>query len=395
MGKNRATRFNDTVTFIRNYAACGLPGPIRHDIGTYVAAQFPRLTPAQQTAYDALSDEMSVKTSIPVKANRGTEAQREERRALVLLWRAMGATQANPPALDGRVAEAMSLAPGAIGAVLTETMIKAAVVASGAGASHVFNMELSANPLGFITTRRIFIGGSTTGADKLQDPAAASYENNLDFRFQYHAEKDYFQFARQALAQYGASHTIPSVSVPALHWSDVPGRGLVPVPAAPAAPVAGVVPPPPPSFAGMLGIRFTGGPVWMFTTQFTGCSFCYKIGGGAFYAAHISPAGIAGKPVLSGQALANQIMGGVANVGGGDFANTPAGGAALNVFGNGAGNVVPFGGGNAFYPPKVQGASLPGEMKWMSLFGRFTGAWELYTQSVDGSDAIMEARRIL
>ena len=325
MTKNRATRFAETVTFIKGYAASGLPAPIRNDIGTYVAAQFPRLTPVQQQAYDALSDEMSVKLNVAVKANRGTEAQREERRALVLLWRAMGATQANPPAVDGRVAEAMSLAPGGIGAVLVETMIKAAVVASGAGASHVFNMEFSANPLTFITTRRIFIGGTTAGADKLQDPAAASYENVLDFRFQYNAEKDYFQFGRQAVAQYGASHTIPSVSVPALHWSDVPGRGLTPTPAAPVAPAAGVVPPPPPSFAGMLGIRFTGGAAWMFTTQFTGCSFCYKIGGGAFYGSHVSPAGIPGKPILGGQGLANQIMGNVANVGAGAFANTRQG----------------------------------------------------------------------
>ena len=122
MTKNRVTRFNDTVTFIRGYAASGLPVAIRHDIGTYVAAQFPRLTPAQQQAYDALSDEMSVKLNVAVKANRGTEAQREERRALVLLWRAMGATQSNPPAVDGRVAAAMTLAPGGIGPVLIETM---------------------------------------------------------------------------------------------------------------------------------------------------------------------------------------------------------------------------------------------------------------------------------
>ena len=32
MTKNRVTRFNDTVTFIRGYAASGLPVAIRHDI---------------------------------------------------------------------------------------------------------------------------------------------------------------------------------------------------------------------------------------------------------------------------------------------------------------------------------------------------------------------------
>ena len=56
--------------------------------------------------------------------------------------------------------------------------------------------------------------------------------------------------------------------------------------------------------------------------------------------------------------------------------------------------MVPYGGGNAFYPPKVQDAG-PGEMKWMSIFGRLNGAWEIYTQSVDGALVIMEARRIV
>ena len=114
------------------------------------------------------------------------------------------------------------------------------------------------------------------------------------------------------------------------------------------------------------------------------------------YAAHISPAGDVNKPELTGQVLADQIMGNVANVGPGAFANIPAAagaGAPLNVFGNGAGNVHPHGGGNGFYPPKAQNAG-PGEMKWMSIFGRLNGGWEFYTQSIDGAGAIMEARRI-
>ena len=264
-------------------------------------------------------------------------------------------------------------------------MIKASVVSSAAGAAHVFNMEFSANPLAFITSRRLFIYGTPSGNEKVRNPAAASFENNLDFGFQYQANEDRFCFTRVPNVQNGSHHMISAVSVVALHWS-VPGRGAVPMP-----------PPEAPStFAGMLGIRFSGGPTWMLTTQFTGCSFCYREVGGMLCAAHISPAGDANKPNLTGQVLANQIMGNVANVGAGVFANIPAAagaGGPLNVFGNGAGNVHPHGGGNGFYPPKTPNAG-PGEMKWMSIFGRLNGGWEFYTQSIDGAGAIMEARRI-
>jgi len=379
-------RFTETVDYIRGYAACGLSLALRADIATYVAAKFPRLTPANIQAFDALATEMSVKGSLGAGVARGTEDQRQQRRALVLLWRAMGVTLPVPADVGPKVQLAMNLAPGALAAELDETMLKAAVAASGAGAAHVFNMHFVTNPLGFITTRRIFIYGTTQGVEKVMNPAAASFENNLPFHFQYQANFDRFCFARLADAQYGASHTVTAVSVVALHWSDVPGRGLVPLPTAAA----------PSSFAGMLAVRFSGGPTLMLTTQFTGCAFCFRSVGGTFHAAHISPSGDVNKPVLTGQVLANQIMGNVANVAAGAFANIPAGAGAgaLNVFGNGAGNVHPFGGGNAFYPPKTPNAG-PGQMKWMSIFGRLNGAWELYTQSVDGAGAIMEARRIL
>ena len=387
MPHSRNSRFNETVTYIRGYGACGLPAGILTDIATYVAAQFPRLTPANIAAFNALTDEMSVKGRIAAGVAKGTEEQRQQRRALVLLWRAMGVTLPVPTDVGPKVQLAMNLAPAALAAELNETMVKAAVVASAAGAAHVFNMEFSANPLGFITTRRIFIYGSTQGVEKVTNPAAASFENILPFHFQYQANFDRFCFQRLHDVQYGACHIINSVSVVAVHWSDVPGRGLVPMPSAAA----------PSSFAGLLGIRFTGGPSWMFTTQFTGCAFCYRLVGGTLYAAHVSPAGDVTKPVMTGQVLANQILGNVANVGAGVFANIPAAagaGGPLNVFGNGVGNVVPHGGGNGFYPPKTPNA-VAGQMKWMSIFGRLNGGWEFYTQSIDGAGAIMEARRIL
>jgi hypothetical protein len=387
MGKTRQGRFDDTVTYIRNYAACGLNQVLRNDIANMVIARIPRTNPAQIQAYNTLSDSMSVADNIGVGMAKGTQAERHQRRAIVLLWSALAATQPFPPSCNARIADGMNLAPGALAARLNETMRRAVVVASPAGAAHVFNMEFAANPLAFIQANRIFIHGGTAGEDLLTNPGAHSFANVLNFVFCYNTGNDRFEFhAVQAPQIHGQGHSFQTASVPALHWSDVPGRGPVPLPVALDHA----------SFAGMLGINMTGAQ-WMVTTQFTGCSFCYSRHGGSFFAAHITPAGIAGKPILTGGVLAKQIMGNENHVAAGRLANFPGGGPApaLNVFGNGAGNVIPYGGGNGYYPPKTLGAG-PGQMKWMSIFGRnHNGAWEIYTQSVDGADAIMEARRIV
>ena len=91
-------------------------------------------------------------------------------------------------------------------------------------------MEFSANPLAFITSRRLFIYGTPSGNEKVRNQAAASFENNLDVGFQYQANEDRFCFTRVPNVQNGSHHMISAVSVVALHWSDVPGRGAVPMP---------------------------------------------------------------------------------------------------------------------------------------------------------------------
>ena len=331
---------------------------------------------------------MSVKRQIGAGIATGTDTEREQRRAIVLLWTTMGATLPNPPDVDARANQGMTLAPAALPAALNDAMLKAAVVASNAGAGHIFNTQFAANPLAFIQQHRIFIHGSAAGKANFTNALAVIAQNVLNFHFVYNAAEDRFDFREVALpAINGGAHAFPTVSVPALHWSEVPGRGVIPQP-----PV-----PPPPSAASFQGIRGTelAGAAWMVTTQFTGCSFCYATLGAHTYAAHLSPAiPGSGLPALTGAVMAGQLMNNDPQVQPGRFINFP--GVAVpvfNVFGNGVGNAAVLG-GNPFYPPKVDGA-VGGQMKWMSIFGRHMGgAWEIYSQSIDGANAILESRRI-
>jgi hypothetical protein len=381
MPKFAKTRISETLEFIDGYAASGLDGTCRGHICNLIKTRFPRTTNAQKTAYDNLSASMSVKGAIAVKASRGNVPEREMRRAIVLIWSALAATQNEPDRVTPRINAGMTLATGALPAALTEAMRKASVVAHAYGAADFFNNVFAVNIGNFISTNRIFVHGSTQGANRYQAGYAGSYQNVLTFLFYYCAQFDRFEFATSVPPMHGASHSLQVCSVPALHWSDVPGRGATPVPLA-----AG------PTFAGTMGTELNGSD-WMVTTQFTGCSFCYKVAGGTSYAAHLSPAGIAGKPVLSGNDLADQLMGNQANVVGGNFGNA-AGPGQFHIFGNGNGNAGVLN-GHAYYPAK--GVAGPGgTMKYMTIVGRRNGGnWELYTQSMSTLDTIMEHRRFL
>lgn len=379
--KGKVTRFTDTVAYIQGYVAGGLPQGVRNDIATLINTRYPRLSAQDRQTYNALSEEMSVKDQIAVGVAKGSKDERAQRRAITLLWGVLAVTQGFPGALNARKATGMSLGTGALAAALQDVMMKAAVVASSAGAAHVFNTHLSFHTRQFLRVHRVFIAGSTSGADKFSTAPTGNYSNVVNFCFLYNAEHDRFEFSTVAMAMHGGSHSFAAVSVPALHWSDVPGRGNVASPnVAPA-----------PGFQGMLGVQLSGA-TWMVTTQFTGCSFCYQAAGAHPYAAHISPAGVSPKPAMTGSVLAQQLMGQVAMVAPGRFANVAAGGP-FNVFGNGAGNAQVLSGA-AHYPAKVPGGGA-GQMAWMSILGRMSGGtWKIYTQSVDGVRAIMEARRI-
>jgi hypothetical protein len=183
---------------------------------------------------------------------------------------------------------------------------------------------------------------------------------------QYAADTNKFIFGSSSKANHGAGCVVSTVSVPAVHWSQVPGVGA----AAPG------------NFAAVLGCELTGAN-YMLTTQFTGCAFCWTNHGGVLRASHISPSG--GGPVGypgGGNALAQRLSAQ------GTMAN--AANAALTVFGAGAGNANVPAAGNPFYPPSTQ-------FRWGSIIGvnKGGGGWRLYLQVIGNNDQIQEARRIL
>jgi hypothetical protein len=163
-----------------------------------------------------------------------------------------------------------------------------------------------------LATNPIRVAGSPVQA--VDHLGAPTDQNVRQFSLKYDAGQQWYEFSAGAVAN--ALH-FDTTSVKALHWSLVPGRGLVPG--------AG-------SFAAIHGTELGGpGVDTMMTTQFTGCSFCIKEHGGNVYAAHISPAGQDAPAVLSGLVLARQLDGLEGGVAGGEFANAAGGPHAFEV----------------------------------------------------------------
>jgi hypothetical protein len=360
--KTEASRITETLTMIQG--APDLTGAIRTAIVAWVNAQYNRLTAANKLAFSQLSSDMSVKRNIAPGTQKGSEPEREKRRAVFLLWMAIGKAQNIDLFVKPRADLAMSMPTAALNDAFSDVMLKAAVVASVAGGQFAYN-DLSTNPRRFIARHRIMIPGSATGGNRFSTAPNGNYQNVLPFFFQYNAGEDRFELGAVLNVQLGASYGFQTVSVPAVHWTQVPGAGAAPC-----------------NFAGILGCELTGANM-MVTTQFTGCAFNWTLHLGVLRASHVSPSG--GGPGTypgGGLALAQQVTlnGAMANAG-----NTP-----VTVFGGGAGN-APVAGGNQFYPNTVQH-----QIRWVSIFGVVKGGgWRFYTQVIDGGLHIQEARRIM
>ena len=315
---------------------------------------------------------MSVRDNIAAGVPRGTQAQREMRRAIYLLWMTIGHVQniSILPLIIQSAQQGMTLQPAALNAAFSDVMLKAAVVAAGVGGQFVFQ-ELETHPVRFLTQHRIIVMGVTTGGDRFSTAPNGNYQNVLNFHFQYDGGDNLFRLARDAnaIGNYGADHAFPTVSVPAVHWSNVPGVGAAPG-----------------NLTGVLGCELTGA-TFALTTQFTGCAFSWTDNGGTIRASHVSPAG--GGPTIypgGGNALAQRMM----MPAHGRMAN--AGNTALTVFGAGAGNAPGVHGGNPFYPDR-----LVNSFKWASIIGMNKGGngWRFYLQVIGDPGNIQEARRIM
>jgi hypothetical protein len=362
MPKSDTKRVNETLDMIQG--AHGFLSPaIRASICELVGQQFPRLTQNDRDAYSQLSSDMSVKMKIPVREQRGDAHARE------LLWKTIGKAQemALEQSVIARAQRAMTMDVARLQEAFSDVMLKAAVVASPLGAQFVFDNRLLEDPLYFIKYHRIDIFGSAAGSERFSDGNNGNnFQNTLDFYFHYDSANDKFVFAEFPMQQLHASHDFKTVSVPAVHWKQVPNVGDGPDY----------------NFGEVLGCELAGAD-FMLTTQLTGCAFSWTNHGGLLRASHLSPKGGGDEdyPGL-GLALATKLKssGRMANAG-----NTP-----LVVFGMGDGN-APVPTGNQFYP-NIKRVSR------VSVFGvrQQGGGWRFYTQAINrDTGQIFEARCIM
>lgn len=350
--KDDQQRIDETLQFIA--ASTLVPTQMRTAVAAFVTAFLNQRLPPGTTRRDlrTFSRQMSM-ARVP---HSGTEVQRNLRRAIHLLWEAMGNHQ--------RAEEAKTCPGGDLVHDYKRSMEKAWLVSETRGGGNVghqwvFTHGLRHHTRAFLTRNRITIRGSprirTDDGDR----------NVLDFNFSFDPLYDRYAFGVGGVG----GMTFQTVSVPAVHWATVPGRGN--------AQDAG-------SFANVHGTEL-GGATVMLTTQFTGCSFCIK-DAGRVLAAHISPSLPSQPHSMDGTKLARQLSGQQGGVTGGDFGNG-AGGSPFLVFGRGYSNFGDHGG----YDARIQG----GGTSSMSVIGflRSTGQWKVYSQQVlDGR--IVKAVRI-
>lgn len=125
--KGAQKRVTDTLAIIQN--APDLTDIARQQISTWVSNMFTRLSPAERQTYHPLSGSMSVKAHIAPGVAKGDEPQRDKRRAIFLLWKAIGKAQFLDAVTAPRAAAAMTMAPAGLNAAFSEVMLKAAAVA--------------------------------------------------------------------------------------------------------------------------------------------------------------------------------------------------------------------------------------------------------------------------
>src|SRR6185503_14329686 len=261
MPRNAIKRVDNTIDHILANTTAQLPPLVLNDVADMVTTKYPRADLQELNALKAMSVSLSVKRHIGAAVAKGDETERKDRRAIELLWKCMSSV----PVDHNR---AMSIAPGQAGAELARVLKRAAVFASARGAAHVFNNEFATSPLTFIRANKIKLWGDSSGAVLYTNLNAHIARNVLTHYFWYRPQEDAFNISPTNHSVEGASHQFQAINVPAIHWSEVPRRGAT---AAPAAPI-------PHGFDSVMATHLAGAP-WMFTTQLTGCTFCYHANG--------------------------------------------------------------------------------------------------------------------
>ena len=356
MNKNPTTRLNDILTTINTTPH--FPAPERGRVHAFASAFITTHYPpahAGTANYRAFSNLMTM-TDV---GQPGNFDQRAMRRAIFLLWYAMGDQM--------EAAKAKMILTANVQTTFVTTMQKAlchADTAAGnaAGTKYVFKDVFRANPIQFLQRNKVFIAGVTLFN-------AATTQNVLRFMMEFNAAFDRYDFNHvPADAVVAGRYAFDTTSVPAVYWADVPGRTTDPGTG---------------SFATIRGTQMSG--KYMVTTQFTGCAFCLKNTGGGLFAAHVSPGYKGAKrttptPGIDATLLAEQLCGTRPPVAGGDFGNAAAAANPFRVFGKAHSNIPGQGGYDAQ-------CTAGGGRNWMSLFGfHNNGAWEIYCQEIVNGD---------
>ena len=272
--------------------------------------------------------------------------QERQRRAVFLLWEAM--EWANPLAFSPfpnlNAVPVMNVAELFEFTIYKALMVYDAKNNSTFAAKHVLETVFAGDPIRFLTHNHVMIMGSAQRVNGTGD------QNVIPFYFSFDVADKFLIDLTPGPGKYQFN----AASIIATHWTAVPGRGNDAN--------AG-------SFAGIQAIEVAGAQI-VVTTQFTGCSLCFRHSGANLYAAHINPGGTSVPPAIDplngGNVVARQLCGLVNNVAGADFANAHG---AVSVYGRQQSNL------NAF-PNGYGGPNLA----WFTMIGFNQGGWHLYTQ---------------
>jgi hypothetical protein len=319
------------------------PAPERTAARLFLIDWINRSVMGSRAVLNQLSDQMSM-TNV---AHAGNKAERDKRRALIVL------EALRDVAVPIAKQTAATMASGALDARINLLVGKlrlevSATHGDGSVLRDVFLNDLKATPLHFLQNNRVLSGAIGAGTECY---------------FFYEYKKDQFKIDPTRPGPMVNAYKFTTVSIPAVPWNNVPGRG--------ANKTAG-------SFAAIDGTLLTGADVGI-STMFSGCCFCFKVSGGQLYAAHIMPDDLAGN-ALSGATLAQQIGGAGAPVVAGNFTGT--GGGGLRVYGAGWSN-LPAPNNNG-YPVRVV------IDQFMNIFAsRIGGNWQIFSQQINGLNVVV------
>ncbi len=350
--KNDIARIDETLRFIADVPL--VPKQMRTAVSTFVndfvAGKLP--TGTSKKDIQAFSRQMSMAKV----SHSGNVEQRAVRRAIHLLWEAMGN--------HVRAEQSKFTAANDLTYDYKRSMEKAWLTAeakTGGTIGHrwVFENGLKLHPKAFLTWNVIAIRGGT------KVDTAHGNQNVQSFVFSFDPAND-----RYVIQAGGSGYAFQAVSVVPIHWADVEDRGHVEDRG---------------SFAKIRGTALEGAGV-MVTTQFTGCTFCIKTAA-TILTAHLSPSLPSHPyPLSNGTKLAMQLAGRQEGVTKGDFKDSGTG--PFQVYGKGF-STIP--GHVTGYSSKIQG----GGKSCMHLIGflRSDGRWKIYTQEyIDGQ--IKKAKRV-